>query len=120
MVSRADAENNPELSQRLQNMATSNSGTTWAERAWLLIGIYWVVLGIFAIPSRLREFRLGDVVLFGMAPVVVAIGLRLLGPAAPQGPNALQRWTHAGAIALLVTWPVAWVCLIMLGSSIAK
>jgi hypothetical protein len=92
-------------------------GTTWAERAWLLIGAYWIVLGIFVIPARLHEFKLGDVVLFGLAPIVVAIGLRLLGPTAPQGPEVARGWTHAAAIALLATWPFAWFCLFVLGKS---
>jgi hypothetical protein len=120
MVSGPDAQNSRERSEPLQRVTTHTTGTTWAERAWLLIGIYWVVLGIFTIPARLHEFRLGDVILFGIAPVVVAIALRLLGPNAPQAPDVLHRWTHAAAIALLVTWPLAWVCLIVLGSSMRK
>jgi hypothetical protein len=94
------------------------SRTTWAERAWQLIGAYWIVLGIIVIPARLHEFKLGDVVLFGLAPVVVAIGLRLLGPTTPQGPDDVRGWTHTAAIALLLTWPLAWICLIVLGNSI--
>jgi hypothetical protein len=90
------------------------SGTTWAERAWLLIGAYWIVLGIFIIPARLHEFKLGDVILFGLAPVVVAIGLRVLGPSG-RGPDPIRSWTHTTGIALLVTWPLAWICLIVLG-----
>src|SRR5262249_28049356 len=31
-------------------------GRTWAEWAWLFIGIYWILLGLFLIPSRLRDF----------------------------------------------------------------
>jgi hypothetical protein len=97
--------------------AKTGSRTTWAERAWLLIGAYWIVLGIVVIPARLHEFKLGDVALFGLAPVVVAIGLRLLGPATPQGPDIVRGWTHTAAIALLLTWPFAWICLIVLGKS---
>ncbi len=97
--------------------ASAGSHTTWAERAWLLIGAYWIVLGIIVIHVRLHEFQLGDVVLFGLAPVVVATGLRLLGRATPEGPGAARGWTHAAAIALLVTWPLAWICLIVLGNS---
>ncbi len=93
------------------------SRTTWAERAWLLIGAYWIVLGIVVIPARLHDFKLGDVVLFGLAPVVVAIGLRLLGPTTPHGPDVVRGWTHTAAIALLLTWPLAWICLIVLGES---
>jgi hypothetical protein len=93
--------------------------TTWAERAWLLIGAYWIVLGIFVIPARLHEFKLGDVVRFGLAPLVVAVGLRLLSPATPQGPGMVRGWTHSAAIALLLTWPLAWICLIFLGKSMS-
>jgi len=93
-------------------------GSTWAERAWLLIGVYWIVLGIVVIPARLNEFKLGDVLLFGLAPVVVAVGLRLLGPSIPEGGDVVRGWTHTAAVALLVTWPFAWICLIVLGGSL--
>jgi hypothetical protein len=109
------SERGVERSPRLQGGREGAPGTTWAERAWLLIGVYWIVLGIFIIPARLHEFRVGDVVLFGLAPVAVAIGLRLLGPR--PGPDVFRGWTHAAAIALLATWPLAWVCLIVLGGS---
>ena len=99
-----------------ENPSVRAPGTTWAERAWLLIGAYWVVLGIFVIPARLHEFKLGDVILFGLAPVVVAIGLRLLGPSGAQVAVAVGRWTHTAAIVLLLTWPLAWICLIVLGT----
>src|SRR5437762_1798504 len=39
---------------------------TWAEWAWLCIGVYWIILGLVLIPSRLREFRFGDALLFGL------------------------------------------------------
>jgi hypothetical protein len=100
---------------RAGNPAAGASGSTWAERAWLLIGAYWIVLGLVVIPARLHEFKLGDVILFGLAPIVVAIGLRVLGPATAQGPLAVRAWTHAAAIGLLATWPLAWACLIILG-----
>jgi hypothetical protein len=111
------SENVVERSPRQRGAPGRTSETTWAERAWLLIGAYWIVLGIFVIPARLHEFKLGDVLLFGLAPVVVAIGLRLLGPNTARGPNVVRGWTHAAAIALLVTWPLAWICLIVLGTS---
>jgi hypothetical protein len=116
----ADAvpQNVDERPARRQNTA-GTPRTTWAERAWLLIGGYWIVLGIFVIPARLHQFKLGDVVLFGLAPVVVAIGLRLLGPNSPRGPDVVRGWTHAAAIALLLTWPLAWLCLIVLGKSMS-
>jgi hypothetical protein len=87
---------------------------TWAELAWLLIGIYWIVLGLLVLPARLREFSFGDAGLFGLVPVVVALGFRLLGPAA-QEPGERTAWTHSAAVSLLATWPLAWICLILLG-----
>ncbi len=100
-----------------RDVSARDARTTWAERAWLLIGAYWIVLGIFVIPQRLHEFKLGDVVRFGLAPVVVAIGLRMLGPATPRGAGIVRGWTHSAAIARLLTWPLAWICLIFLGKS---
>ncbi len=41
---------------------------SWAESAWILIGIYWIVLGLFAIPAHLHDFQLKDAVLFGAVP----------------------------------------------------
>ena len=115
-ISREPAsENVIERLARPQNARGRTPGSTWAERAWFLIGAYWIVLGIFIIPAQLHEFKVGDMLLFGLAPVVVAIGLRLLGPNASNGPDVLRGWTHTAAIALLVTWPLAWICLIVLG-----
>ena len=83
--------------RELRNAPARTPGSTWAERAWLLIGAYWIVLGIFVIPARLHEFKLGDVLLFGLAPVVVAIGLRLLGPnASARAGRAARVDAHGG------------------------
>ena len=87
---------------------------TWAEWAWLCVGIYWIVLGLVLIPSRLRGFRFGDAMLFGLVPVVVALVFRLFGPRVrAERPAAI--WTHFAAIALLASWPIAWTCLIIVG-----
>jgi hypothetical protein len=94
---------------------TKATSRTWAELAWLLIGMYWILLGLFLIPLRLRAFKLGDALLFGLVPIVVALGLRLVGPNASQGPDGRMPWTHGAAVSLLATWPIAWICLILLG-----
>jgi hypothetical protein len=88
---------------------------TWAEMAWLLIGVYWIVLGLFVLPIRLHSFRFGDTVLFGLVPLLAGLVFRLFGPRDVQQGSALQPWTHHLAVALLVTWPLAWVCLIVVG-----
>jgi len=90
---------------------------TWAEWAWILIGIYWFVLGLFVIPVRLRDFQLEDSVLFGAVPILVALGSRFLRPSPPARAGATS-WTHRAAVILLATWPIAWICLILLGNSI--
>jgi len=91
---------------------------TWAELAWLLIGIYWIVLGSVVIPARLHEFKFGDAILFGLVPIVVALGFRLFGPKPRPVRNTASGWTHSAAIALLTTWPIAWICLIVLGRAL--
>ena len=111
------SESDGEVSSRRPRPTARAPETTWAERAWLLIGIYWIVLSILIIPARLHDFNLGDVVLFGLAPVVAAIGLRLLGRHVSKGPDIVRGWTHSAAVVLLVTWPLAWICLIVLGWS---
>jgi len=91
---------------------------TWAELAWILIGTYWIILGVFSIPTRLHEFKLGDMILFGLVPVVLALGLRLFGPRPPPGRAATATWTHPAGVILLITWPVAWACLIVWGRAL--
>ncbi|HEX8199127.1 MAG TPA: hypothetical protein VF590_01475 [Isosphaeraceae bacterium] len=85
---------------------------TGAEMAWLLIGIYWIVLALLVVPSRLsiRPW-------FGLLPIVAAWGLWLFGPRLPRSPATAVAWTHHAAVALLVTWPLAWVALILLSKT---
>jgi hypothetical protein len=85
---------------------------TWAEWAWLFVGSYWIVLGLFVIPARLHGFGAGDVVLFGMVPIVAALVFRLVGSEATAARLA-PGWTHPAAVWLLLTWPVAWGCLVV-------
>ncbi len=87
---------------------------TWAEWAWLFVGSYWIVLGLFVIPARLHPFGPGDALLFGLVPILAAVGFRLVGSkAAAAVPN--PGWTHPAAVWLLLTWPVAWACLVAVG-----
>jgi hypothetical protein len=88
---------------------------TWAELAWSLIGAYWIVVGIFVIPARLQDFKPGDMLYFGLLPIAVALALRLFGAGAIAERKVKQAWTHATAVVLVATWPIAWICLIVLG-----
>jgi hypothetical protein len=91
---------------------------TWAEMAWLLIGVYWIVMGVFILPIRLHSFRFGDTILFGLVPLAVGLVFRLFGPRAARESRAALPWTHQAAVTLLVTWPIAWVCLIVVGVTV--
>ena len=87
---------------------------TWAEWAWLFVGAYWIILGLFVLPARLHAFRFGDAVLFGLVPILVALVLRQVGPRATSE-RSTSTWTHTAAVGLLATWPIAWACIIILG-----
>jgi hypothetical protein len=90
---------------------------TWAEMAWLLIGVYWIVLGVFVLPVRLRSFRYSDAILFGLVPLAPALFFLLFGPRPNPRIRATPPWTHLAACGLLWSWPLAWVCLIVLGET---
>jgi hypothetical protein len=91
---------------------------TWAELAWLLIGVYWIVMGVFILPFRLQSFRFGDTVLFGLVPLGAGLAFRIFGPSPPPARDRRPAaWTHHAAVALLASWPLAWLCLIVLGKT---
>jgi hypothetical protein len=90
---------------------------TWAEKAWLVIGVYWIVMGVFVLPVRMHVFRLTDMVLFGIVPVAGGLLFRVFTQETAH-PGDVQPWTHRAALALLWTWPVAWLCLIVIGEAI--
>ena len=95
----------------------ASTARTWAEMAWLLIGVYWIVMGVFILPIRLHSFRFSDTILFGLVPLAAGLVLRLFGPRIrPQGRDSVS-WTHQVAVGLLVTWPLAWVCLIVVAEA---
>ena len=97
---------------------TSAHSRTWAELAWMLIGIYWIVVSLIVIPARLSEFKLGDMILFGLVPLAVALAMRLLGPRPKENLDSARAWTHTVGVTVLLTWPVAWICLIVLGQAL--
>jgi hypothetical protein len=89
---------------------------TWAEMAWLLIGVYWIVLGVFVLPGRLHRFRFGDTILFGAVPLLAGLVFHLFAPrAGAHGGEA--AWTHRTATWLILTWPIAWLCLIVVAAT---
>jgi hypothetical protein len=93
---------------------------SWAELAWLIIGFYWIVLTVLVVPVRLHRSPLHDATLIGVFPVAAALVLRFFDRTAKhsqpdRGPPA---WTHHTAVGLLLTWPLAWIALILLGKSL--
>jgi hypothetical protein len=91
---------------------------TWAELAWLIVGFYWIGLTILVVPVRLHNTRVLDTAVLGVFPVLAAVGLRIFRPKARPGAAGAVYWTHHAAVGLLVTWPFAWVALILLGKSL--
>jgi hypothetical protein len=87
---------------------------TWAEWAWLFVGIYWIILGLFVLPARMHAFRAWDALLFGLVPIIVALVLRQVGRRA-KSKRSTSVWTHFAAVVLLATWPIAWACMMILG-----
>lgn len=82
---------------------------TWAEQAWLIIGLYWLVVAGFVVPIRMPVSPW-----LGVFPLVVALGLRTFARRPATAARATERWTHRVALGLLVAWPIAWIALILL------
>jgi len=91
---------------------------TWAEMAWLIIGFYWIGLTVLVVPVRLNGTRLLDSAVLGVFPILAALGLRVFGPRRAVTQGDPDAWTHRTGIALLLTWPFAWVGLVVLGKSL--
>lgn len=93
---------------------------TWAEIAWLIIGFYWIILTVLVVPVRLHNARVLDSALLGLFPFLAAVGLRVFRPPslAAAAASGARRWTHHAAVAMLVTWPIAWGAMILLGTTL--
>jgi chromate transport protein ChrA len=88
--------------------------------AWLIIGFYWIVLTVLVVPVRLHRSPLHDAAMLGLFPVAAALVLRFLdrGSRRAQAGRDAPTWTHRVAVGLLLTWPLAWAALILLGKSL--
>ena len=97
------------------------SPRTWAELAWMIIGFYWIGLTILVVPSRTRGTLVLESAILGIFPVLAAIFLRFSGIRVRRfvaGPGAATAWTHHAGVWLLLTWPFAWMGLILLGKTL--
>jgi hypothetical protein len=89
-------------------------GHTWAEKAWLLIGAYWICLAVLIVPRRLS-----DNPFLGLFPIIAALVLWRYGPRRSKPTDGGVAWTHHAAITLLLTWPLAWIVLILLSKTMS-
>ena len=88
---------------------------TRAELAWMLIGGYWIALTMFVVPALSIDTPWA---LIGLLQIVAALGFLMVGPKPTPSAGAVESWTHTAAVALLATWPIAWIFLILLGKSL--
>ena len=95
---------------------------TWAELAWMIIGFYWIGLTMLVVPATLKHTRVIDSAVLGVFPIAAVMALRYFGPRQTwtrlRPSTAGPAWTHRAGIGLLLTWPFAWVGLIVLGQSL--
>jgi hypothetical protein len=96
----------------------SGAERTGSEIAWLWIGIYWIALALFVIPSRMSDFQARDTALLAVLPSSAVILSRNLKPKWQPGLKPANPWTRNAAVGVLVTWPLAWICLMILGATI--
>lgn len=104
--------NRPTVSEA-KSRPPSSPQRTWAEWAWLMIGSYWIFLAILVVPSQIRVDPM-----LGLLPILFAILIRLLAPRQRRPMDDGLPWTHNTAIGLIVTWPLAWGALILLGKTL--
>jgi hypothetical protein len=121
LIRRKDPEaRDDEPEPRGQRPGPGPDARSWAELAWLIIGFYWIVLTVLVVPVRLHRSPLHDATWIGLLPVAAALVLRFLDrPARRSQPDrSALPWTHHAAALLLLTWPLAWIALILLGKSL--
>jgi hypothetical protein len=87
---------------------------TRAELAWMVIGGYWIGLTMFVVPALSVDTPWA---LVGLLQIVAALGLWLVVPRRLGPGGVADSWTHPTAVGLIATWPIAWICLILLSKS---
>jgi hypothetical protein len=88
---------------------------TKSELAWMVIGGYWIALTMFVVPAMSVDTPWA---LVGLLQIVAALGLWLVVPRRSAMGTTVISWTHSAATILLWTWPLAWICLILLSRSL--
>jgi hypothetical protein len=86
---------------------------TWAESAWLMIGVYWIGMTILVVPTRMQVTPL-----LGVLPVIAGLSLRIFSRRVHPASGSTSAWTHRVGVVLLLTWLPAWADLILLGQTL--
>ncbi len=85
------------------------------ESAWLGIGAYFLAIALFVAPSL--QHRTPWLAIL-QVQLIAAVGLILVWASRRRSPRkagpAPPRWTRSAARVMLLTWPVAWVLLVLL------
>jgi len=101
---------------RTPSEADSSARYTRAELAWLSIGAYWIAMTFLVVPARLHDTPLA---LVAVLQIVAGLALWVFSPRRRASEAKETTWTHRAAIVLLVTWPVAWVAMILLSKTVS-
>lgn len=88
---------------------------SWPETAWIVVGSYWYGLLIIAAASR-GESPISPLV--AGLPIAAALVVGVIGGRRGDPAHGRRAWTQKSAVALLWTWPIAWVCLILIGKTL--
>ena len=88
---------------------------TRAELAWLLIGSYWIGILVVVVPGRYHGAPLSLLGMLQLLAAVLALGLVVRRPSPLAGGPS---WTHHAAVGLLLSWPPAWVAMILLSKTL--
>jgi hypothetical protein len=85
------------------------------ELAWLGIGGYFLAIALLVVPSLQHQTPWGAILTVQAGAAVWLAAWSVTRRRAPgkAGPSA-PRWTRTAARVMLVTWPVAWVLLVLL------
>jgi hypothetical protein len=85
------------------------------ETAWIVIGGYFVALTLFVVPARNRETPWSMILLIQVvAGAILLVWLPFARRRHARAEGTPPRWTRRAAVWMLLTWPAAWVALVLL------